>query len=503
MEKPFKALAIDRYFPRIWGKSRVAELPFSNLIYLWLVAAIPRLAISLIFLNFPIALDDMFQYDMLARSLIEGKGYRWYGQEDLDLMRPYLSQFIEVDQYSVPPEGLQTTFRAPGYPFFLAGLYTLIPLGQRFAMARVVQAALSTFMAPLAALLAIKLKMNRRAALMAGLGMALYPILLFYPVGLASENLFIPLLLGSILVLIGACEKEGYQRTIVAGVILGALMLTRSILAPFVFLSALWLWRYGKTGWRGPLLLLITAFGLCLPWSVRNSVLMSRPAFVENSLGYNLFVGYHPEGNGAFVSSVAVIPLTILDDAQRDMFCTQSALKFILDDPGEAAWRVIRRAAFFFGLEDRELIYFYSNNFFGNLPTPVSALAYGLLVTPWIWLGLFTPSGFIKSPKHPAKWLILALLIAYSMPHLLVLSEPRFHLALVPALIPFAAYGFIETRRQGSKLAYGSLADRREAWIVRLCTGSMILLWAWGLAMQWGRLLAVLGPGGNELLLSY
>jgi hypothetical protein len=34
-----------------------------------------------------IGLDDMFQYDMLARSLVAGNGFRWYAQEDLEPAR--------------------------------------------------------------------------------------------------------------------------------------------------------------------------------------------------------------------------------------------------------------------------------------------------------------------------------------------------------------------------------------------------------------------------------
>ena len=33
-----------------------------------------------------IGLDDMFQYDMLARSLAAGDGFRWYAEDDLALI---------------------------------------------------------------------------------------------------------------------------------------------------------------------------------------------------------------------------------------------------------------------------------------------------------------------------------------------------------------------------------------------------------------------------------
>ena len=69
--------------------------------------------------------DDMFQYDMLARSLASGNGFRWYAKDDLN----QLAQFVNFDLSSVkdydPARGIATSFRAPLYPTFLAVVYFL------------------------------------------------------------------------------------------------------------------------------------------------------------------------------------------------------------------------------------------------------------------------------------------------------------------------------------------------------------------------------------------
>ncbi|HEX9013822.1 MAG TPA: hypothetical protein VF813_09910, partial [Anaerolineaceae bacterium] len=370
---------------RFWAGIRASEgdlnfaerprLGAAALALLWLGSFLPHLAVALIFLYYPVALDDMFQYDMLARSLVEGRGYRWYSQADVQVIRPYLEQFLDVSNMNVPPEGLTTTFRAPGYPFFLAGVYLFAREAGRFAAARLAQAVLLSTLAPISALIAAHLGANRKVALASGAAMALYPILWFYPAALASENLFLPLVALGFLAVLWAAESGHPWRTAAAGLVLGVAVLTRSILVPFLLLAAFWTWRYGRARRRG-LILLAAAFGVCLPWAVRNSLVMGKPAFVETGLSYQMYIGYYPGGDGSFVSSIAIPPLTILDDAKREAYTTVMVSQFLRADPLGSAAKIVQRAAYFFAVEDRELMYFYSNNFFGAIPQPWLGLGY-------------------------------------------------------------------------------------------------------------------------------
>jgi len=90
-----------------------------------------------------IGLDDMFQYDMLARNLASGNGFRWYALEDLQLLAPYVHfDFSTAIGYD-PRHGLYTSFRAPLYPAFLAVVYFFNGLDfSRFFAARLAQADL-------------------------------------------------------------------------------------------------------------------------------------------------------------------------------------------------------------------------------------------------------------------------------------------------------------------------------------------------------------------------
>jgi hypothetical protein len=455
---------------------------------LWLVGIVPRLILALVFFDQPIALDDMFQYDMLARSILSGEGYRWYKRADFETLRPYYRRFIDVSDIEVPEQGLKTTFRAPGYPIFLAGLYALFPSQTRFGWTRIAQALLTASLAPLSALLALQNGFGRKSAWLAGLGAAFYPILLFYPLGLASENVFIPLITAGYAALLQTSQDKRWKGAVISGLLLGASMLTRSISLPFVLLAPLWAHFSGRLNKRKTLLILLVAFGLCTPWAIRNSRIMGKPAFVENSLGYNLFVGYHPEGDGSFDTDVALLPLTILDDAQRDRYTMQAAWDFIQADPGGAVGRVFRRAAFFLGVEDREMLYFYANNFFGPIQSPWRHILYLGLITPWLGILLFAPLGLMINPKREYSFLMVLLLAGYALPHLFVLAEPRFHLALVPTLLPFAAYGWVA---RGS-----ALSSRRALLFIWICLAFFV---SWNFSTRWELITKIMGPGGHQL----
>ena len=110
---------------------------------IYLVALILRLIPVLLTRGLGIGLDDMFQYDMLARSLASGNGFRWYAQEDLKLLEPYVDFDLSTAKGYDPEHGLYTSFRAPLYPTFLAVVYFFSETDfSRFFAARLAQVIL-------------------------------------------------------------------------------------------------------------------------------------------------------------------------------------------------------------------------------------------------------------------------------------------------------------------------------------------------------------------------
>src|SRR5215216_413214 len=219
----------------------------------FIIALVLRLLPVLLARNLGIGLDDMFQYDMLARSLASGNGFRWYAQEDLN----QLAAFVHFDLSTVkeydPVRGIPTSFRAPLYPVFLAVVYFFSGTGfARFFAARLAQAIfLGTPLAPLTYWVAQRLfplasfkkeargKNDEKAARIAAWIVACYPMLLVYPLGLGTENLFFVLLLISFLFLLLTIELPLPSYFLLSGFFLGLTALTRSVILPFAGLAIL------------------------------------------------------------------------------------------------------------------------------------------------------------------------------------------------------------------------------------------------------------------------
>ena len=478
---------------------KLRSLPLTT--KLFLLAFVLRLVPVLFSIGLPIGLTDMFQYDMLARSLVSGNGFRWYAQEDLDLIRssidPGIFPEFVVEDYD--PRGVLTSFRAPAYPTFLAGVYSVSGLEWRLFAARLAQAALGATLAPLSYLLARRLfPKPEEAARFAGYAMALYPLLILYPLALATENLFIPLVAAGTLALLHAADGSRGKYYLIAGVLLGLATLTRSVILPFVGLAALWLWFAARQR-RGALIFLLAVLAFVIPWSVRNSLLHGRPTFVENSLGYNLHMGFHPLSRGDFQYGISLELVPYLDDGLRNDLGMQAALGYIRDDPGRVPELMLNKLGYFFSLERRALTYFYSNNFFGHIPAVPLAALFLVFTLPFAFLATLAATAlpFLRVTKE--RLLIYLLITAYLLPHLFLISEDRFHMALVPMLAAFAGGAWYNR----AQFWAAAKTNRRQLAFAALLVGFLWLNWGVELWQDADKLALLFGPNGNHAGFSY
>lgn len=478
---------------------------------IYAAALVLRLIPVLLTSNLGIGLDDMFQYDMLARSLASGHGFRWYAQEDLKLLEPYVDFDLTTASGYDPQYGVYTSFRAPLYPAFLALIYSLSGLEfSRFFAARLAQAILLG--APLAPLTYFvsknfcvicnpKADVRERPLRDSGNGeknarlsawiVAGYPMLLVYPLGLGTENLFFILLLASFLFLLKSLERPSAFHLLLSGLLLALTALTRSVILPFAFLAFCVLFHFHR---KRAFLFLGVFLVAVAPWIVRNSLLHGKPTGIETSLGYNLYLGYHPEGNGSFVFGPSLDLLTIMDDSERDAVGTQKALEFIRAEPERIIPLAVNRLGYFFGLEKRVLMYFYSNNILGYIPPPWLALLSAVLLLPFVFLCIFAVIGFVSVERSPQKILLSLLFLAYLLPHILILSEDRFHLALIPFFVVLAAYAVALIRE-------GRLEMVTPRASLTLAVFFILLIFAnWGLELgrDADKIAQLLGPTGNQ-----
>lgn len=483
---------------------------------IFLAALVLRLIPVLLARGMGIGLDDMFQYDMLARSLAQGHGFRWYAQADLDRFASFLDfDLTSVTDYD-PRLGIPTSFRAPLYPAFLAVVYYFSGLDfSRFFAARLAQAIfLGAPLAPLTYLVAIRLssfllpdemkeerrKRIERAARTAAWIVAAYPLLLVYPLGLGTENPFFVLLLSSFLFLLLSLEKPTTPNLLLSGIFLALTALTRSVILPFALAAfGLLFFLHGKRTLLG-----VLSFALVItPWIVRNSLLHHELTGIETSMGYNLYLGYHPKGNGSFVFGPSLDLLTILDDAERDRVGTQKAIEFLEAEPERFVPLAVNRLGFFFGLEKRVLMYFYSNNILGFVPLPLLLAISAILLLPFAVIAASAALGLSLLRWKPEHILLGLLFISYILPHVFILAEDRFHLALVPYIAILAAHFWAGGFGAFSARWNESTAGKILVTVGVACAFLLLLNWGLELNRDWDKIAQLLGPNGNESYFPY
>ncbi len=545
-------------FPRI-------RVPFP--LGVFCAALLLRLIPVILARDLGIGLDDMFQYDMLARSLASGDGFRWYAAPDLAMLEPYADFDLSSVDYD-PLRGVETSFRAPLYPAFLSFIYILVGSGAtRFFAARLAQSLLGAALAPLTYFVALRFpplpawrapkkrspalapgasvakgpgakadsplpewgeepgvradspppvgeEPGVRAARLAAWIVAAYPILLAYPLGLGTENLFFLLLLASFLFLLKTFEQPLPASTpyatrnthyssfifhpssfIFSGLLLGLTALTRSVILPFAVLAI----AYAFYILRKHALPIALAFALTVsPWIIRNSLLHHKLTGIETSMGYNLYLGYHPQGNGSFVFGPSLNLLSILDDAERDRVGTEEAIGFIRAQPERFLPLALNRLGFFFGLEKRVLMYFYGNNLVGFIPFPLLLTLFLVILLPFVIVGLSAALGASLLRWNPPTILLALLFFAYITPHVFILSEDRFHLALIPFLAILASlfwtggWNSLAARRRASRAGKVAVA------LALLAALLLLLNWGLELARDADKIIQLLGPDGNH-----
>lgn len=260
--------------------------------------------------------QDTPEYDEIARNLLSGKGFVasewWYGYE-------------------------LRAWRAPFYPFFLAGVYGIF--GESHAAVRIIQCAIGALTAVLIMLLTRKL--DAKLAPLCG-GLAIF----YGPLAAVSNEVMNETWFAFFLVLgvYWLTPPSGARSWVGAGIALGLAVLTRPAglaLGLALGLVALRDRNYRRFLWAGG-----TALLLLLPWTLRNyavfgiwPVLSTQGGFImarSNALDPDW---RKEKGWGVPRDFLEKIPSEI----DRDRFWRRQALQFVCEYPGLYARWVVER----------------------------------------------------------------------------------------------------------------------------------------------------------------
>ncbi|HEX4668650.1 MAG TPA: glycosyltransferase family 39 protein [Solirubrobacterales bacterium] len=217
--------------------------------------------------------QDAWDYDRHARSIADGDGF--------------------PDSYYVVDRG-PSALRAPGYPFFLGGLYAVS--GDSIAVGRLANAALGALAVFLLYLIAKRI-WGRRIGLLAAALVAVFPPLVLLSRELLSEPLFIALELGMVLCLLEFRRLRQLRWAALGGLLFGLAALTRNpgpaLAIPLVV--GLWVSR-PRLRWRAaaaPALALLCAALTIAPWTLRNAVEFGRFIPLTSGTGFAMAGTYN------------------------------------------------------------------------------------------------------------------------------------------------------------------------------------------------------------------
>lgn len=180
--------------------------------------------------------------------------------------------------------------RTPLYALILAGLFKLVG-GYSLQTVQVLQAILHGISSFIIYVIGVRL-CERRAAIFAQLLFTFHPIVVWYTARIWVETTQTLILLLVALAMVRLFDMPSVRRALFLGVCMGLGSLTKStlMLFPFVTLTLLF-YRFKDEGLKFGVIILVAAFLVVLPWSLRNYQVTAKFLSVNTSLGFNLIQG--------------------------------------------------------------------------------------------------------------------------------------------------------------------------------------------------------------------
>lgn len=242
------------------------------------VALLLRLGVALLL---PPSYDSLIDTEpgATALNLVEGRGYTY-------------------DFYGVRPDAPLVAFLPPLHPWLIAlALRTPDPSRTYGLVQAVLGAGTVWLLSRLARALA-----GRRVGALVGWGAALYPAHLLLTGQSHSTVLHNFLLAAVLLISWQLLGRPGLGWGAAAGVLTGLLALGRPQMVALLPLAAAWFWLNGVKGrpWRRAVgAMALGTLLVILPWCLRNSFLLGRPAFISTNGGVTFWNGNNPFTTGS------------------------------------------------------------------------------------------------------------------------------------------------------------------------------------------------------------
>lgn len=287
--------------------------------------------------------------------------------------------------------------------------------------------------------------LNQTIAVLAGMLVAIWPILIEFTTILASELLFIFLLLSAIYIW-GSKNIPPTIRAVLWGATICATTYVRPTALPLIVLLPALEW-IAKGTMRQCISSLsiaaITATILFSPWVYRNYQVFDQFVLISSNGGSNLWMGNHMGSTGGY----APLPdLGFKNEAKRDQHLKKEAIKFITNYPIEYMKLAVKRAVITYKSETIGIVWNGGLHKTFNKST-IFAMKLGSTVYWWMIL-LLAAIGIYQILRKGELSVFHVLLVTFAFFFifpLLTVGQDRYHLPINPFLAIFAAYALNST----------------------------------------------------------
>jgi len=414
----------------------------------------------------PTLSDDAGRYDFLGRALAGGAGY-------------------------INPNGRETMFWPPGYPFILAALYKAWPadaLGDHeVTLALLLNATLGALTSGLVYAIGRR-AFDRAVATVAAIVTALFPSLIFLVGVTLTETAFTFLALLALWLIIESRARQRYEWPLLAAAALiigyAALVRGQALLLPIVAAAY---WWYATRDIRATLLRAAgvgaLALAVVLPWTARNWIESGSPVLLSSNAGVDFYIGHSEgaDGRGRIVDELVfrypkLPPLEAEARVNRDGF--RDGIEYALTHPLREVELAARKLFYLYYRDDEGLRWSDGHgerNVFSaaehRLWVLVSNAYYyvvlalavaGVVVMVRGWRGQTSPPGALPfarrggmceaGPARAARVLLAASVAYWTLIHMAFFADPRFHAPIMPVVGLWVGVAFAELARGARNL---------------------------------------------------
>ena len=342
-------------------------------------------------------------------------------------------------------DGYPGSMRPPGFPFFAAVVFRTTT--ESLLALRVAQIALSLvgmwFFFDL-----LRRRFGARPALISSAIVAFHPTLIHYTHFLWAENLVTTLLLAALWALDRWDASARQTWIVVAGLVLGALTLTREMAVYFVpFVVA---WVFGRDPRRSTVdritdvvVLTVVVAAVVLPWTARNYALHHRFVLVGTLQWFAIATGnLLPESNWIFgrgpVRPFEIAYFEIHNELDREAFARDVALTAIRrEQPAWIVKKIIRNVYLLFTPIETQLTRFLQRRWLAA-GSELLARRLALFEAAFYVVSLVVGvAALCLVPDARLKFLVVALLLLFVGIYIVATGHHRYRVPLLPL---FALY---------------------------------------------------------------